>query len=155
MSNLSTQATKATYVGGVTGSYFQPSAGIAVTGVEPYRDGQITVQAGTATAAGPAAAAVIVTITPGTAGLWEITGTLSVSGVSAVAVESNNVALYQTSTARLALIPMPCTVAGSPAINIPTTILNLSATDTVNMKVLATSTGTAIYAGSLVARLVG
>jgi hypothetical protein len=155
MTNLSQQAVLPSGLGVVAGAYFQPSAGVAIAGVEPYRDGQITVQAGTATTAGPAAAAVIVTITPGTAGLWEVTGTVSVTGASVIAVESNNVGLYQTSTARLALIPMPCSTAGSPAINIPKVILNLSATDTVNMKVLATSTGTAIYAGSLVATLVG
>lgn len=155
MTNLSAQAPLTSGAGLPAGAYFQPSAGVAITGVEPYRDSQITVQSGAATSAGPTAATVIVTITPGTAGLWEITGTLSVTGTSVVAVESNNVGLYQTSTARVPLIPMPCSTAGSPAITIPPTILNLSAADTVNMKVLANATGTAIYAGSLVARLVG
>lgn len=138
------------------GSYAQPAAGVTLSGVAQYRDTGVTVQAGAVTTAGPTAATVIVTITPGVAGLWEISGTVSVTGTSVIAAESNNIGLYQTAAAKIAAIPMPCTTAGSgAAVPIPTTVLNLSATDTVNMKVIANATATAIYAGSLVARQIG
>ncbi len=98
----------------------------------------------------------VATVTPGTAGLWEVTGTASITGTSVVAAESNNIALYQTATARLNPIPMSATTAGTAApIAFGPVILNLSGADTVNVKALANATGTAIYAVSVTARRVG
>lgn len=121
-----------------------------------YRDSAITVQAsGTSTA--PSAAGVIVTVTPGTAGIWEVVATVSISGVSAVAVESNNMGLYQTSTARLAPIIFAATTAGTPSpVSTAPILLNLSGVDTVNIKAIANATTTTpIYAAAVVCRLVG
>lgn len=131
------------------------ASGVANLQTANYRDSVITVQAG-GTQTGPTAATVIATITPGTAGLWEVTGTASITGTSVVAAESNNIALYQTSTARLNPIPSPATVSGiTPPVAFGPVILNLSGADTVNVKALANATGTAIYAVSLTARRVG
>jgi len=131
------------------------ASGTAILETANYRDSGVTVQVATATT-GPAAAAVLATVTPGTAGLWEVTGEISITGTSVVAVESNNAALYQTSTAKLNPIPMPATTAGvNPPVAIGPVVLNLSAADTVNIKALANATGTAIYAASIIARRVG
>lgn len=131
------------------------SGGVANLQTANYRDSVITVQAA-ATQTGPTAATVIATVTPGTAGLWEINAEVSITGTSVVAAESNNVALYQTSTARLNPIPMPATTAGvNPPVTIGPLVLNLSGADTVNIKALANATGTAIYAASIIARRVG
>ncbi len=145
-------------VGDVSGNALATSlasSGTANLQTANYRDSVITVQASAATT-GPAAAAVLATVTPGTAGLWEITGTASITGTSVVAAESNNIALYQTSTARLNPVPMPASTAGTAApITFGPVILNLSGADTVNVKALANATATAIYAVSVTARRVG
>lgn len=163
----------------VTGGYAQPSPGVTegvVTPADPsgnayatslaasgtanlqtanFRDSVITAQAA-GTQTGPTAGTVIATITPGTAGLWEIMAEVSITGTSVVAAESNNVALYQTSTARLNPIPMPSTTAGvNPPVAIGPLVLNLSGADTVNIKALANATGTAIYAAAIICRRVG
>lgn len=155
MSNLSTQATKATYVGGVTGSYFQPSAGIAVTGVEPYRDGTITTQVTTA-ATSPGALGVIATCTPGTAGLWEVAGFIAITGTTVGAAETNNMAVYQTATSRYIIPILVASTTGNlftwPILPI---VLNLSAADTVNVKAIGAGTSGAVYLASLVCRLIG
>ena len=137
------------------GGYLQPSAGVTFSGVGQYRDAFITVEAAAATT-GPAAAAVLATITPGTAGLWEVVVTASVTGVSVIAAESNNIGLYQTAAAKLNPIPMPASTAGvTPPVKTDPIILSLSATDTVNVKAIANATATAVYAVSIVARQVG
>jgi hypothetical protein len=121
-----------------------------------YRDAAITVQAsGTATA--PTAATVIATCTPGTAGIWEVVATVSISGVSAVAAESNNMGLYQTASARLAPIVFAATTAGvAVPVSTAPILLNLSGVDTVNIKAIGNATSTTpIYAASIVCRLVG
>jgi hypothetical protein len=145
-------------IGDVSGNALATSlaaSGVANLQTANYRDSVITVQAAAATT-GPAAAAVLATVTPGTAGLWEIFAEVSITGTSVVAAESNNVALYQTATARLNPIPMPATTAGvNPPVAIGPVVLNLSGADTVNIKALATATATAIYAASIIARRVG
>lgn len=121
-----------------------------------YRDSIVTVQAsGTATA--PSAADVIATITPGTAGIWEITVTISISGTSVVATESNNMSLYQTAAAVIDPLIFAATTAGTPQpITFKGILLNLSAVDTVNVKAKANATAvTPIYAALIVARRVG
>jgi hypothetical protein len=132
------------------------SSGTTYAGVAQYRDAAVSAMIGSATTAGPTAATVVATVTPGTAGIWEIQATVSISGASAVAVESNNMALYQTAAAKIALIPYASTTTGTAApVNIPPFLLNLGASDTVNIKVLANATGTAIYAAAIYCRLVG
>ena len=106
-------------------------------------------QVGSVTAAGPTAGTVVATVTPG-AGIWEITGTVSVTGVSVVAAESNNVRLRQNTNPLLANIPMPCTTAGS---GVPVTfgpvLATTDADDTINVIVIANATATAIYAAQI------
>lgn len=172
-SNLASQGTP------VAGGYAQPSPGVTEAAVTPvdtsgnayatslaasgvanlqtanYRDSIATAQAA-GTQTGPAAATVIATVTPGTAGIWEVMAEVSITGTSVVAVESNNVALYQTATAKINPVPMPATTAGvNPPITIGPLKLNLSAADTVNIKALANATGTAIYAASIICTRVG
>jgi len=152
--NLSAQP--ATTAGYPASSYAQPSAGIALLGTQPYRDAQITVQgAGTATA--PTAGTVIATCTPGQAGLWAVVVTAGITGTSAVNKESNNMALNQTSTARLSPIVMSATTTGvAPAVVTQPVILNLTAADTVNVTAIADGTATTpIYAADIVCTRVG
>lgn len=137
----------------VNGAYTQPAPGVALSGVVQYRDTGASLQAGAANT-GPDALEVITSVTIVTAGLYEISGTVSVTGTSVVAVESNNMGLYQGSTARIAAIPMPATTAGSPAVPYPTCVLNCAAADVISIKCVATATATAVYAASLVARQV-
>lgn len=156
MTNLTANPTPAgeQTLGG--GAYIQPSPGVVVQGVTFYKDGQLTVQgAGKQTA--PTAATVVATCTPGTAGLWEITGSVAISGTTTVAADSHNTALNQTSTARLSPIPfgLISTTGASGDVKFGPVILNLSATDTVNITAIANATASSVYAAAVVARLVG
>jgi hypothetical protein len=141
-------------VGGA--GYIQPSPGVVVPGHCNYRDGQVTAQ-GAATSAAPTAGTVVATVTPGTAGLWEVTGSLSVTGTTTVAAESNNMGLYQTATARLSLIPFGDvgTAGVNGAVPFGPVVLSLSAADTVNVKAIGNATGSSVYAASVICRLVG
>lgn len=144
-----------TYVNATTNPLSLTLTGGLRTFTRAYRDSIITAQ-GSATSTGPTAGTVVATVTPGTAGLWEVTVTLSISGVSVIAAESNNMGLYQTAAARLAPLVFAATTAGVPA---PVTtggiILNLSGADTVNVKAIANATATAIYAAQIICRRVG
>jgi hypothetical protein len=144
------------YTTGQTSPFSLTVAGGLRTFAKAYRDSIITAQ-GSGTQTAPTAATVIATVTPGTAGLWEVTVTLSISGVSAVAVESNNMGLYQTATARLAPIVYAATTAGTPQpVTTGPIILNLSAVDTVNVKAIANATATTpVYAAQIICRRVG
>lgn len=152
MSNFSQQST--TYP--ANGAYFQPTPGVALSGVEPYRDAQITAQAA-ASAAAPGALGTVATVTPGTAGLWEVSGTISISGTTVAAAETNNMQLRQTTTARLTNIPIGVNgVTGAPGVaTFGPVILNLSAADTVNVVAVGASTASSIYGAQIVCRLVG
>ena len=163
----------------VTGGYAQPAAGITETIVTPadpsgnayitslaasgsanlqtanYRDSVITVNAG-GTAAAPGIGATIATITPGTAGLWEVYGTVGVAGTAIVAqADSNNMQLSQSGTARVSPILLCATAAAGANVPITPTILNLSASDTVQVLAIRAATAATIYAANLVARRVG
>ena len=120
-----------------------------------YRDSVVTAQAsGTSTA--PSAAGVIATVTPGTAGIWEVIATISISGTSVIATESNNMGLYQTAGAKLAPIPAVASTAGFTPVSTAPILLNLSNVDTVNVKAIGNATATTpVYAASIVCRLVG
>lgn len=121
-----------------------------------YRDSIITAQAGGKQSA-PSAATVIATVTPGTAGLWECTATFGVSGTTAVATDSNNFALNQTSTAVISPVAFPVgtfTATADFSTSV-TVVLNLSGVDTVNVTAIANATGSSIYSAMIVCRRVG
>lgn len=132
------------------------AAGLSYFGVSSYRDAAITVQAA-ASAAAPGALGTVATITPGTAGLWEVSGTVSISGTTVATAETNNVQLRQTTTARLTNIPIGVNgTTGAPgAVPYGPIILNLSAIDTVNLVAVGASTASSIYGGQIIARRVG
>lgn len=152
MSNLNAQSSAHP----VNGAYAQPAPGITLAGVEPYRDCQITAQV-SSSAAAPGAVGTVATVTPGTAGLWEVSGTVSISGTTVAANETNNMRLRQTTTAVLSAIPIGVnSTTGAPGV-VPfgPVILNLSAADTVNVVSIAAATGSSIYGAQIVCRLVG
>lgn len=132
------------------------SGGTAILETGNYRDSVITVQASGVQAA-PTAATVIVTITPGTAGLWEITGNVTITGTTVAATDSNNVGLYQTAAAKLNFIPVAVTgtTGSTQSWPIQPTVLNLSGADTVNVKAIANATASSSYTANLTARRVG
>lgn len=132
------------------------TSGVTYAGVAQYRDATVTAQSsGTQTA--PTAATVIATVTPGTAGIWEVIAKVSISGTSVVATESNNMGLYQTAAAKLNPIVYAATTAGTAApVWTAPILLNLSAVDTVNIKAIGNATATTpVYAAEVYCRLVG
>ena len=133
-----------------------PNSGLGYFGTASFRDAWITVQAG-GTAGAPSAGGTIASITPGTAGLWEITAAVAVSGTTTVAADSNNFALYQTLTARLSPIPfgLVSTTGAAGSAAMPAVVLNLSGADTVSVKAIGNATASLVYAASVVARRVG
>lgn len=143
------------YVSGQTNPLSLTTAGGMRTFNKAYRDSVVTAQ-GSGTQTGPAAGTVVATVTPGTAGLWEVTVVVSISGVSVIAAESNNMGIYQTAAAKLSPVVYAATTAGTPQ-PVPSgpMILNLSAVDTVNVKAIANATATAIYAAQIICRRVG
>jgi hypothetical protein len=132
------------------------NSGYAYLGTAQYRDAQVTVQGGS-TASAPSAGGTVVSITPGTAGLWEVTATLAISGTTTVAADSNNMALYQTATAKLSPIPFALisTTGAAGSVTVPPVVLNLSAVDTVKVQAVGNATASSVYAASVVARRVG
>jgi hypothetical protein len=152
MSNLSAQDPNHP----VNGAYYQPSAGVALAGIEPYRDAQITAQV-SSSAAAPGALGTVATVTPGTAGLWEVSGTVSISGTTVAAAETNNMQLRQTTTAKLTNIPIGVisTTGAAGAVPFGPIILNLSATDTVNVVAVGAATASSNYCAQICCRLVG
>lgn len=163
----------------VPGGYAQPSAGITeqlVTPADPsgnayqtslasggvanlqtanYRDSQATVQAGSK-ATSPSSGGTVVSITPGTAGLWEISGSVGIAGTTVSATDSNNFALNVGTVPSIAAITYSVqSTTGGGAASLPATILNLTGSSVVNITAVAGATSGAIYSGTLVARRVG
>lgn len=164
----------------VTGGYVQPAAGVTgalvcltdtagsaiktvgtasnvgYMGIAQYRDATVTAQVG-ATASAPTAGTVVATVTPGTAGLWEVTGTIGISGTTVVAADSHNMALNQTAVAKIAKIPSPLISTTGAAVVFPfgPVILNLSNADTVNITAVGNATASSVYAAQIFCRLVG
>lgn len=132
------------------------SGGTANLQTANYRDSIITAQA-SSTSAAPTAGTVVATVTPGTAGLWEVSGTVTVGGTTVAAADSNNMGLYQTAAAKLAAIPLG--VAGTTgsvgSATFGPLVLNLSGADTVNVKAIANATASSSYAAQIVCRRVG
>jgi hypothetical protein len=140
----------------VAGAYFQPAPGVAIAGVEPYRDSQVTAQV-SSSAAAPGSGATVATVTPGTAGLWEISGTVSISGTTVAAAETNNVRLKQSAATVLANIPIGVNgTTGAPgAAPFGPVTLSLSAADTVSVVAVAAATASSIYGAQICCKLVG
>lgn len=149
-----TTTTAPTYTTGKTNPLSTTTAGRLR--VQRARDAQITVQAGS-TAAAPAAAATVATVTPGTAGLWEITGTVAISGTTVAAADSNNMRLSAAGSTVLANIPIGVqATTGSPgSYPFGPVVVNLAAPDTVTVTAVSNATASSVYAASIVARLVG
>jgi hypothetical protein len=120
-----------------------------------FRDSAVTAQV-TTTASAPTAGTVVATVTPGTAGIWEVTGFIAITGTTVGAAETNNMGLYQTATSRYVVpILVASTIGNLFAWPIPPILLNLSGADTVNVKAIGNATSGSVYLASLVCRLVG
>jgi len=145
-----------TYTTAQTSPLSLTTAGGLRTFSTTYRDAQITAQV-SSSAAAPGAGGTVATVTPGTAGLWEVSGPVSISGTTVAANETNNMQLRQTSTARLTNIPIGVnSTTGAPgAVPFGPLILNLSGVDTVNVIAVNAGTGSSIYGAQILCRLVG
>lgn len=132
-----------------------PSGGTSILETGFYRDSIVTAQgAGKQTA--PTAGTVVATVTPGTAGLWECTVTLAVTGTTVATADSNNFAINQTAAAKVSPVPFPVNgTTGSPSEVVIVLVLNLSGADTVNVTAIANATASSIYSAVVVARRVG
>lgn len=121
-----------------------------------YRDSIVTAQVGTSTAA-PGAGVVVATVTPGTAGLWEVSGTVSISGTTVAAAETNNMQLKQASTVILAAIPIGVnSTTGAPgSVAFGPVTLNLGGSDTVTVNAVGAATGSSIYGAQIICRRIG
>lgn len=132
------------------------ASGFANLQTANFRDSVVTVQK-TQTASAPAAGATVLTVTPGTAGLWEVFLQVTVTGTTVAAADTNNMALNQTAAVKLS--PIMYTVTGTTGMTSPQTvnpvILNLSAADTINVTAVANSTASSLYQATVVARRVG
>jgi hypothetical protein len=124
--------------------------------VKPYQNSTITAQVGAVVSA-PAASATVASVTPGTAGLWEIQGTVSIAGTTVAAADSNNMRLRQAGTNVLANIPIgvQSTTGANGVAQFGPLVLNLSAVDTVNIIAVGNATASSVYGAQIVARLIG
>lgn len=140
----------------VAGAFLQPAAGVAIAAVEPYRDSQVTTQVASSAAA-PGAGAVVATITPGVAGIYEVSGTVSISGTTVATAESNNMQLKQGGTVKLTNIPIAVnSTTGAPgSYPFGPVLLNLDGATAVTINAVGASTASSIYAAQIVCRLVG
>jgi hypothetical protein len=164
----------------VAGGYAQPAAGITeaiVTPADPsgnayatslassgtanlqtasYRDSIVTVQAGSKASA-PSAGGTVVSITPGTAGLWEVITQVAVTGTTVATADSNNFALNVGTVA--AISPITYAVTGTTgqggAGAVPGVILNLGTGSVVNVTAVGNATSGSVYSATLIARRVG
>jgi hypothetical protein len=164
----------------VQGAYAQPAAGIteqivtpadtsgnayatslAVSGVAnlqtaAYRDSLISVQNGSKASA-PGAGGTIVSMTPGTAGLWEVIAQVAISGTTVATADSNNFALNVGTVATISPITYPVqSTTGSPTVGTtPPVILNLGTGSVLLVTAVGAATAGSVYAATLVARKVG
>lgn len=152
MTNLAPQSADSP----VTGAFFQPAPGVAVAGVEPYRDSQATVQAA-AKASAPGAGAAVATLTTPAAGLYEISGTLSITGATAVATDSHNFALKAGATTLLTNIPigMISTTGMEGAVPFGPVLVHLDGATSVTVNAVSAATASSVYAAQIIGRLVG
>ena len=131
------------------------SGGVANLQTANFRDSVVTVQA-TGIQAAPTAGTVVATCTPGTAGLWEVEGSIAITGTTVAATDSNNMGLYQTGTSRQVLqIAVPGTTGSTVGWSFGPVVLNLSGADTVNIKAIASATASSSYNAQIICRRVG
>lgn len=131
------------------------SGGTAILEEGLYRDTIVTAQVG-GKATAPTAGTVIATVTPGTAGLWEATVTLAITGTTVATADSNNFAINQTAGAKISPVPFPVnSTTGNPSPVTQVVVLNLSGADTVNVTAIANATASSIYSASIVCRRIG
>lgn len=121
-----------------------------------YRDSVVTVQAA-AQAAAPSAGTAIATLTTPAAGTYEVFGTLSVSGTTVAAAESNNFNLKQGATTLLTNIPIAVNaLTGTPgAVPFGPVVVTLDGSTSVTVNAVGNATVSSIYAAQLVGRRVG
>lgn len=121
-----------------------------------YRDSIVTAQVATSTAA-PGAGADVATVTPGTAGLWEVSGTISISGTTVAAAETNNMQLKQATTVILTNIPIgvQSTTGSSGSVPFGPVVLNLAGGDAVHVVAVGAATASSIYGAQILCRRVG
>ena len=137
----------------VAGGFIQPAPGVTVAGVVPFRDTQPSVQAAAQVNA-PGAGTAVATVTPGAAGLWEISGTVSISGTTVAAADSNNMQLRQNASVKMQNIPIAVnSTTGTPgSAPFGPVVLSLAAGDTVSINATAGATASSIYAAQIVAK---
>lgn len=152
MTNLAPQSAESP----VTGAFFQPAPGVAVAGVEPYRDSQATVQA-SAKATAPGIGAAVATLTAPPAGLYEISGTVSIAGTTVGATDSHNFSLKAGSTVLLTNIPIgvQATTGADGAAPFGPVLVHLDGATNVTVNAVAAATASSVYAAQVIGRLVG
>jgi hypothetical protein len=144
-----------TYTTAQTDPLSLTTAGGLRTFNKEFRDSVVTAQV-TTTASAPTAATVVATVTPGTAGIWEVTGFIAITGTTVGAAETNNMGLYQTAASKYVIPILVASTTGNLfAWPIPPILLNLSGADTVNVKAIGNATSGSVYLASLVCRRVG
>jgi hypothetical protein len=121
-----------------------------------YRDSNVTVQSA-AQASAPTAGTAVATLTTPAAGTYEITGTLSISGTTVAAADSNNFNLKKGGTTLLTNIPIAVnSTTGTPgAVPFGPVVISLDGATSVTVNAVGNATGSSIYAAQLVGRLVG
>lgn len=126
------------------------------TSAKAYRDQTVTVQ-NSATASAPTAGTAVATLTTPAAGTYEITGTLSISGTTVAAADSNNFNLKKGGTTLLTNIPIAVnSTTGTPgAIPFGPVIITLDGSTSVTVNAVGNATGSSIYAAQLIGRVVG
>jgi hypothetical protein len=132
------------------------ATGVANLQTASYRDSLVTVQ-NSATSAAPAAGTAVATVTPATAGIWEVSGTVAISGTTVVAADSHNMQLKQGSTVKLTAIPYPLTgTTGSTAVApFGPVLLSLDGATACTVNAAGNATASSVYAASIVARRAG
>lgn len=121
-----------------------------------YRDSAATVSA-SAQASAPSAGTAVATLTTPAAGTYEVYGTLSISGTTVVAADSNNFNLKKGATTLLTNIPIAVNgLTGAPgAVPFGPVVVVLDGSTSMTVNAVGSATASSIYAASLIGRLVG
>ncbi len=132
------------------------SAGVANLQTAAYRDSIITAQNGSKASA-PTAGATVVSLTPGTTGLWEVSALVGITGTTVSTADSNNFALNVGTVPAIPAItfPVQSTTGSSTLGQAPPVVLSLTGSSAVNVTAVANATAGSVYAATLVARRVG
>jgi hypothetical protein len=139
------------------GAYAQPTPGLTLSAVTTYGDSDATVHVATEAAA-PGALATVATCTPG-AGLWKVWGTVSVSGTTVAADDSNNMRLVYGATPTTLLGAIPIGVNGTTgfpgAAPFGPVQVQLAATEVVKVIAIAAATASSLYAAQIICQKIG